>query len=690
MHGKKFLFLAGFVAIVLATSVGAAWAVGNADYNRPNPLMDYVPQENGIYDTRYDYLVESDCRACHGDSLADRHHYSNIVLIYNRCTDCHEILPEPPGVVVIRDCTTSGCHSWDDVGEMDDSGLPPNGWHHSTDLSGSENCVACHDRNFVAEITPFSSFQQYPPSVVTPTPFSCENCHWDQDVAAAQVGFDGTQGTANLAGHPSTFDHQDQWGNPVGYFEYAKPILSNWDNHHQGIWGNVAPECQKCHANDPNSPNWDPTDLELIRYCEICHDVSTLHTIYEHVGPPGTGGGDAVNGWEKVGFHVPGSGDDEPVVYRTFEANEQCFGCHGDAVPTIDLVTDVAPVISAGGIEPTAGCPGALVTLTGTNFDPETIGQIVGREVQFKISGNWTDVYVHSWTDTQIVFEVPAWTLAPGNYLVRVFDDNRSPAANKKSNSVNFTVMDCNSPTTITPDSGPCTTNNITLAGPTGIGFGAAQDTLTAAGATDGVFRVVQVSASQGNYIALQVPTWSNTEVKFKFKRFFEDLDGDYFQDANEPTIEWCDGLALGTWNVFIKYIFYGDSDSSGAYSGSDDIMYQVESSNPLIFELTDDPYVTALNPTTIVKGSKLRIIGVNFGPTQQPGDEVRIGKKSQYETDPLNKGSVLSNVRNWSNTKVVVKFKQGVKNAWIPSTKYVWVVKDGQVSNRSAIKIIP
>jgi hypothetical protein len=688
MHGKKFLFLAGVMALILAT--GTVWAIGDSAYNRPNPLMDYVPQENAILDTRYDSLEEADCRRCHGDSLADRHHYTEIVLIYNRCVDCHAVIPDPPGVVVTRDCVTSGCHSWDDVGVMDAVGTPPNGWHHNTDLSGSENCTACHDSNYVAEITPFSSFEDVVPSVVTPTPFSCENCHWDQEVVAADGGFDGTKATDHLAGHPSTFEHFDQWGNDVGYYEYDKNILSNWDNHHMGIKGNVASACYKCHANDPNSGNWDPTDPELIRYCEICHDVSTLHTIFEHVGPAGGDGTDtAVKGWVATDFHAPGSGD--PVQYRSFEANEQCFACHGDQVPTINLVVSVAPAITL--MDPRAGCPGGLITLTGTNFDPEGIGRIVGREVQVKISGVWTNlVSVYSWTDLQVQFEIPAWEMPPGNYRVRVWDGNRTPQANKKSNEMVLTVKDCNSPTTITPDSGPCSGTKIALENPTGVGFGVAQDTISGAGATDGVFRTIQVSASQGvNYVPLKIPTWNNAKVEFKFLDFFEDLDGDWLQDGNEPSITWCDTLGLGTYNVKIKYIFYGDSDSSAGYSDGD-MTYQVESSNPLIFELTDDPFITGLNHKQLAKAptSRLRIIGANFGPTQLPGDEVRLGSLKAYNADPFNKGKVFSVVKKWSNTKIVVKFFRGVPNAWKGKNKKVWVVKDGVASNAKKMTILP
>jgi hypothetical protein len=491
------------------------------------------------------------------------------------------------------------------------------------------------------------------------------------------------------AGHPSTYQHVDRWGNDVGYYEYGKHILSNWDNHHMGIKGNVASECFKCHANDINDPQWDYTDPELIRYCEKCHDINTLHTIYEHVGPDTDdclsdpslncdGTDTAVKGWAAVGFHAPGSG--EPSVYRSFEANEQCFGCHADAVPTISLV-----------VEPMAGCPGGLITLTGTNFDPELIGRIPGREVQMKISGQWTNlVSVYSWNDLQIEFEIPGWVMPAGNYRVRVWDGNRTPLANRRSNEVILTVKDCNSPTTITPDSGPCSGAKISLANPTGVGFGPAQDTISGTGATDGVFRTVQVSASQGDYIPLSIPTWNNSQVKFKFLKFFEDLDGDFLQDGNEPTIEWCEGLNLQEWNVFIKYVFYKDSDSSTSYSDGD-MLYQVESSNPLRFELTDDPFITGLNPKSLAKSptSRLRVLGVNFG-LQLAGDEVRLGSLRAYNTDPFNKGKVFSVVKKWSNTKIVVKFFRGVPNAWKGSNKKVWVVKDGVASNAKKITILP
>jgi hypothetical protein len=692
MFKKTLLFSA--VAVLVATmSVATASALLDT-WNRPNPLMDYVPQELAIYDTRYDHLEELDCRSCHGDSLADRHHYTEIVLRDRLCTPCHEIIPDPPGVVVIRDCAASGCHSWDDV--------YANGWHHDTDLSASENCVACHDRNVVAELTPFAGFAEYPPSVVTPTPFSCENCHWGQGVVDSQVGFDGTLSTQALAGHPSSFDHYNQWGQFIGYFEYNKEIFGNHDTHHMGFKGNVAAQCWKCHANDPNEPEYDPEDPELIRYCEICHDISTLHTIFAHVGPPGTGGGAAAEGWEAAGFHVPGSSDGIPTVYRGngldgfgasptkyFEANEQCFGCHGDNVPPYEGDTTAVPAITS--ISPSAVCPTGLLEILGSGFgDIREPGEDY-VQLRNTAGGVWTEPNLpsyYSWSDNRIVFEMPAWDFAPGNYKVRV----RTQAGTSAASAV-FTLYDCISPQEIYVNgslhssgdpffnAGVCT-NTISLQNPTSttFGFGSIQDQNA-----KGIYGVVQFSASQGNYLAKNYLTWNNSEIKFKFKTFFEDLDGDFIQDANEPDILMCSDLALGTYSVYIKYIFYLDDDTSGTYSQGD-TMTQVETSNSVTFELLNTPYINQLNPKTVAKFRRLRIVGINFGPTQTTGD-VRVGTGNHYG-DPLNKGRIQDRVKLWSNTKIVVNFR--VRNAWKGTNKWVWVNKDGMTSNKRRVVIDP
>jgi hypothetical protein len=714
-RGKK-LVCAGliiFSVVLLGLMAGNALAL-NATYNRPNPLMDYVPQELGIYDTRYDNLQEGDCRACHGNSLADRHHMTVIVLRDKKCTPCHEVIPDPPGVTVIRDCTTSGCHSWNDLGPLDGNKDSSNGWHHSTNLSMSENCTICHGEKIVAEITPFSSFAQYPPTVVTPMPFSCENCHWDQDLVAA--GANPETNTAE-AGHPSTYDHQDAWGNFVGYYEYGKPILGNFDNHHMGFKGNVATQCYKCHANDPYDPSWDPSNEELIRYCELCHDIATLHTIYQHVGPPGTSGGPAAEGWEAIGFHAGGGGN-TPSVYvgdglgtgdgfsgkahnkptwggtltGYFEANEMCLGCHGDGLSDY-YEGPLTSKPSADSMEPDAGCPGAEIVITGSNFGDE---QTPGRFVEF-FDGTWVKIPVYSWTDTQIIAEVPAWTFSPGFYKVRVETEGGANTVGTPT-SEKWHVLDCPSAKVISDnsggdDQGPCK-GTITLSGGTGK-FGSARDTISASGAEDGVYRTIVMASSQGMYVAGYDPAtpdyitshWSNTSVKFQLQTagWFVDEDDDFLKDTGEAVQQACEDLNLGTYAVYIKYIYYKDDDASGDYSNNDTV-YQVESSNLILYELTNDPSVFKTNPKSgVVKKDIVKIIGANFGPTQTTG-QVYTGTMGQHDDASLTKGKLQDNVRMWSDTMIKIKIK--VPASYTPNkTRYLWVVKGGVKSNAVKIK---
>ncbi|MDY6836853.1 MAG: hypothetical protein SWH78_02665 [Thermodesulfobacteriota bacterium] len=61
-------------------------------------------------------LEESECRSCHGNNLANRHHLTDTVLRDHLCTVCHPTctpgIPNcPNGVLLIRDCLTSGCHT---------------------------------------------------------------------------------------------------------------------------------------------------------------------------------------------------------------------------------------------------------------------------------------------------------------------------------------------------------------------------------------------------------------------------------------------------------------------------------------------------------------------------------------------------------------------------------------------------
>jgi hypothetical protein len=59
--------LLGLVLFVILVFCSAAMLWAWAGHNRPDPLMDYVPQEKGMYDTVYSELAVEDCRGCHDD-----------------------------------------------------------------------------------------------------------------------------------------------------------------------------------------------------------------------------------------------------------------------------------------------------------------------------------------------------------------------------------------------------------------------------------------------------------------------------------------------------------------------------------------------------------------------------------------------------------------------------------------------
>jgi hypothetical protein len=586
------VLLFALTSIVLASDSYNPW---NRPGVKPNPdtgimteppVMDYVPQEIGIYDTLYSEHTEHNCRKCHGNSTADRHHYMPIVRRDQLCTPCHPPCTPgtqdcPNGIKIIRNCTTAGCHSWDDVGPKDETANPPNGWHHNTDMAAAENCIACHDPNLIEEITPFRSHETYPPSVVSPTPFACENCHWEQALIP------GDPCTTSGTGHPSTFEHTDYWGNWVGFLAYGKPIYNNDDLHHMGWKGNVSADCYKCHSQDPSNPSWDPENPELMRYCEICHSVRTLHSIQPHVSYHA--------GWVAVGFHVPPTNQDPtdlaPVDYRTndngsgliakdedgdglegedpidgidndgdgrtdedphnfwgqvctavrqnpaFSADEQCIGCHGVGVPSwFPEIPPALPSIDTSfeGMQPIAGSCGAIVTLRGDNFGND---HIATRRVEIKKEGcatcSWIPVPIHVWSNTLIEWELPCWTFDEGNYKVRVVTEIGT------SNFVIFTVKD--HPTAACVDRNAdtvCTAADDNASGPCGQtltirgdGFGNVQSQMFA-DHYHGVHHVVDAVASSGEYTATEYVAWSNTKIKVNFWQLFQDQ----VDTCGEPT----------------------------------------------------------------------------------------------------------------------------------------------------------
>jgi hypothetical protein len=718
VNSKKLLCITTCLFLLVLGVAGILWAQ-SATYNRPDPLMDYVPQELGFYDTGYTNWDETGCRSCHGYSTADRHHGVPMSVNDHLCYPCHATCTEGApdcenGITIHRNCMTSGCHSWNDVQFGNQK------WHHNTDLTDPENCIVCHNPNLVDEITPFRDFLTYPPSGVTPTPFTCENCHWGQDIVAGTTPPNG-----NTPGHPSTYEHKDASGNDVGFFEYNKPILQNIDTHHMNFVGNVATQCYKCHSMDPDNPSWDPYNHELIRYCETCHSVWSIHKIRQHRSD--------TNGWAAIGFHAGGGGsvpltwqkagslDYAPQANPGFTENEMCFACHTDNVPPDWLFTYVPAINAIGGISPAAGSCGVIGQLRGEFFGEE---QFAGSEVQMKLKADplapWITVPIHSWTDNLIEFQIPCSTLAQGNYLVRVQNEGGN------SNRVVFTLKDGGNWYDIIPARGPCSAV-ITLSGC--CGFGNQRSEILPDQTYYGVHHVVDFVNSSGEFTAIRYVSWSDTQIQVKLYDWFQDgtdtcsIDPDtgqprnernfvrdigdenadagitcdnaapaYDECAAEAVIPKCDSLALGTFDVYVKAIYFGDDDASGGLSCGDTI-FNVETSDPVSFELTNDPYIMRLNPKQImdVNGAPyplLKIFGGNFGLTKEAGDSVRIGKKLAALSSTPGLGEEQTKVVLWSDTLIKVRAKQ-ISDTLRSKTAWVWIEKGGLKSNAKPLSIL-
>jgi hypothetical protein len=240
------------------------------------------------------------------------------------------------------------------------------------------------------------------------------------------------------------------------------------------------------------------------------------------------------------------------------------------------------------------------------------------------------------------------------------------------------------------PWTGPCGTWIEVV----GSSFGSAQEEMSDG---TGVRRVVDFVAPSGTYTALKYRNWSDGRFEVRFLNFFEDLidpntdERNFVQDdasgacPQEPTIRKCGNLEIGVYALYVKSIYFDDADSSGALSCGDNIS-EVVSSDPVYFELTNEPTIFRLKPTEIEMGGRLIIKGLNFGPTQGSG-EVRIGNRKKAQRPTLGQGKLLNNTRLWSNT--VIKVRLTVPLKWGGKRGCVWVEKGGMKSNYKRLKIL-
>jgi len=79
-----------------------------------------------------------------------------------------------------------------------------------------------------------------------------------------------------------------------------------------------------------------------------------------------------------------------------------------------------------------------------------------------------------------------------------------------------------------------------------------------------------------------------------------------------------------------------------------------------------------------------MKIIGNNFGTTQNTGDKIYISPPHAYK-DSL--GLEQEVINTWSNTAIV--FRVWAYPAWEDTIKYIWVMKNGEKSNAYKFEIL-
>jgi hypothetical protein len=163
--------------------------------------------------------------------------------------------------------------------------------------------------------------------------------------------------------------------------------------------------------------------------------------------------------------------------------------------------------------------------------------------------------------------------------------------------------------------------------------------------------------------------------IKFNFKNFYEDEQGDqlnrnYLQDGDEPTIQSCQDIALGPWQVYVRWVSFYDGNNSGVYDAGDTIL-GTQTSDGLMFTLTNDPYVRTVNPSVVEPLGTVKIKGGNFGAAQG-SSYVKVG---DYIYGPGH-----TKIKNWTATIIKLKVKAVNCNKFDPTTAGVFYL-DKQVS---------
>jgi hypothetical protein len=679
-----FLLFTAVLAFIFVHEAGA--------YIRPaNPTMDYVPQNIGIYDTYYQNFYEPDCRVCHGNSIAERHHMTQYALNSN-CTFCHldGLQSEPE-----KDCKV--CHI--DGGPVGDLGFP----HHRSDLANSYQCNSCH--LYVVKIKTVAA-PSYEPVDTTPTPFSCENCHWPSGrLPHEPATYDGNiwkfcadwfswESSSKPTYWPDGLPHPQpiEANGPVYSGTLGARPYTPIEGTHHVVTGKVFPKCFNCHGLNPSNLSWDPDNPYLIRFCENCHSMDSLHSIKEHV---------TTNTIYTVGG----------LLNQTVTATEKCMACHSGKLPIgLPDITATIPVIDR--IEPNFGPPGTVVniiTASGQCWDEDPINgscsfglNITGDKVIMSNKdnqGNWNivDVPLLSWSEHLIQIKIPDWELQPSKTYISVHKENLGTSPSKIFIVTPYPVIHSLNPS---------------------VGSWGQVIEITGSGFTFRKEKVYENGYGYSSYVELS--SLKNRYRVTKYRR------GNPL-DVNKVLIQLTDLFDINNtgnpvlkqdqypccWNVKIITDYFKDDPINGTpgkynldMGGLDpaDKLLHREVSNPVCFMVTKDPHINCLSSDRVPNGITFVIYGTNFGSSQGTSF-IRIGKdswlleiisdgignddgictKDEYKNngctlDPA-KAEILK-VVGWSNTMIKCKLPTIANTATLPLRAHIQVVVEGRTES--------
>lgn len=662
-----------FILFVISTVVFCSIALALAFIRPANPVMDYVPQNFGIYDTYYGNFKEPECRYCHGASTSERHH-STIYAISGSCLFCHYngAFENPIG-----DCKV--CHV--DFGPIGSFGSP----HHKSELAGSGQCNVCH--LYVVEIGSVEK-PLYAPTITTPTPYSCENCHWPSGKIRHQASTyqGGTTGKAKFL-----FDWKNWFGLPKPTYwpdslAHPQPVEANGlfatgtlqgkpykplNGTHHAIAGLVYPRCYMCHALDYGQPcSWDANDPYLIRYCENCHSVDSLHSIREHV---------TTNNIYRVG------GSSNQIV----TVEQKCIACHGEEMqPLLFLPAEIAAINSIGPNFGSSGISVDIIPATETCFTQDPVeglcsfGQMMpGDTVQMRQAGQgnrWFDVPVDSWSEHLIQVRVPAGTFLPGTTYLRVSKQGVVIAPLKA-----FTLRKDPVINSLTPDAGGWDT----VIGISGDGFGLKQEKIYATGY--GYSTYVELYSSGKRYRVTKYnvkgTSWDDVGISINIVNRIVNL-----VDVNTGNKVPVQELYLGCWDLKVITDYFKD-DGDRVYngnghldlqnsgnpadvpnvSGSGDELLSRSVSEPVCFTFLYPPtFISEISPNPVVSLNTVTVYGANFGPTKGTSI-IRLWNKGHTRSSVVKNANIFS----WSDTEVKFRAPANTNIYGKPQIKDVQIV---------------